>query len=118
MGAPMGDKKRGAHILVINDTPEILDLFESLLEDEGYRVSVDNFSSRDMARKLVDIKRLKPDCIILDFIVGREDLGWQLLELMKLDPETRDFPVVVCTAAVKQVEQLAGHLRTMGVEAI
>jgi DNA-binding response OmpR family regulator len=30
---------RQPHILIINDTQEILDLMQELLEDEGYRVT-------------------------------------------------------------------------------
>jgi CheY-like chemotaxis protein len=35
----------GQHILVINDTPAIIELFTLLLEEEGYRVSTDLFTS-------------------------------------------------------------------------
>jgi DNA-binding response OmpR family regulator len=102
------------HILVINDTPSILDLFQELLGEEGYRVTVDIFDvpSRE---KLDHIKALRPDLIILDFIVGGESLGWQLLQLLKMDRETVSIPVVVCTGAVRQVTELQGHLTVMGV---
>jgi CheY-like chemotaxis protein len=106
------------HILVINDTKEILDLFRMLLEDEGYRVSLDSFSALDAAAKLADVKHLKPDAIVLDFLVGGEQMGWQLLQLLRMDPVTRGIPIVVCTAAVRQVEELESHLRTMGVEVV
>ena len=33
-------QEKQRHILVVNDTPAILDLFRDFLEDEGYRVSV------------------------------------------------------------------------------
>jgi CheY-like chemotaxis protein len=32
------------HILVVNDDAAILQLFDELLSEEGYRVSLDNFS--------------------------------------------------------------------------
>ena len=37
--AAMSADGRQPHILVINDTQEILDLMQELLEDEGYRVT-------------------------------------------------------------------------------
>jgi CheY-like chemotaxis protein len=106
------------HILVINDVPVLLDVFRNLLEAEGYRVSLDNFSDFDLGRKHDDVKRLKPDAVILDFVFGGEPLGWQLLQLLKLDRATARIPIVVCTAAAKQVAELQGHLRTMGVAAV
>jgi CheY-like chemotaxis protein len=108
----------GPHVLVINDTKEILDVVRLLLEEEGYAVSLDDFSSFDAGAKLADVQRLAPDAVVLDFLVGGEALGWQLLQLLRLDPATRGIPIVVCTAAVRQVEELGAHLRTMGVEVV
>jgi CheY-like chemotaxis protein len=114
----MAANERRKHILVINDVPVLLEVFCNLLESEGYRVSLNNFSDFDVAQKLADVKRLKPDAVILDFVFGGEPLGWQLLQLMKLDRATARIPVVVCTAAARQVADLQGHLRTMGVAAM
>ena len=38
--------------------------------------------------------------------------------MLRMDRETRDIPVVVCTAAVKLVEDLQTHLDAMGVGAV
>ncbi len=102
------------HILVINDTVAILDLFRTLLEEEGYRVSTDDFSI-DLLSMLDRVKTDRPDLIVLDFIVVDEGKGWQFLQMLKMDRATRDIPVVVCTAAVKLVEELQAHLEVMGV---
>ena len=99
------------HILVVNDTQEILDLFREILEDEGYRVSLYSSAFRD----LDEIKRAKPDLVILDFIIGGEAHGWQLLQKMKLDRETMTLPVIACTAAVHRVREREGHLKEEGV---
>ncbi|MEA2530848.1 MAG: hypothetical protein QOF33_1128 [Thermomicrobiales bacterium] len=114
----MGTKEQRKHILVINDIPVLLEVFRDLLESEGYRVSLDNFSDFDLAQKLADVKRLMPDVVVLDFLFGGEPLGWQLLQLLKLDRDTACIPVVVCTAAARQVTELEGHLRSMNVAAI
>ena len=105
------------HILVINDTPAVLDLFRDLLEGEGYRVSTDTFTVV-VETKLAEVKELKPDLIILDYIVGSEGLGWQLLQLLRMDRATAAIPVIICTAAVRQIEELQGHLRAMGVTVV
>ncbi len=106
------------HLLVINDTPAILQVFKELFEDEGFRVTLDTFSSYDTGKKYQDIKEIRPDAIILDFLFGGEPLGWQLLQLLRMDKSTRDIPVVVCTAAVRQAEELGAHLLKMKVEVV
>jgi CheY-like chemotaxis protein len=102
------------HIFVINDTIAILELFTALLEDEGYRVTTDGFSI-EMAELLRRVKADQPDLLVLDFLIQDEGKGWQFLQMLRMDRETRDIPVVVCTAAVKLVEDLQTHLDTMGV---
>ena len=101
---------RRRHVLVVNDTPEILDLFRENLEDEGYRVSLSSYAFRD----LDDVKRDRPDLIVLDFIIGDENHGWQLLQKLKMDRETASIPIIVCTAAINLVRELEGHLREKG----
>src|SRR5215204_4027223 len=57
---------RQPHILVVNDTQEILDLLRELLEEEGYRVStfVETLN-------LTQLKAAKPDVIIQDLLFER-----------------------------------------------
>lgn len=114
----MPDDVRQKHIFVMNDTPAILDLFKELLEEEGYQVTLDRFEATAIAQKVTDIKQAKPDLVILDYIIGAEGLGWQLLQLMKMERATRDIPVIVCTGAVRQVEELQTHLDAMGVAVV
>lgn len=115
----MASKEHGKqkHVLVINDTPEILELFRELLGDEGYRVSTDTFETA-FDHKLREVRDLRPDLLILDFIMGGESFGWQFLQMLKMDRETRDVPVIVCSAAVEQVRQLQNHLDQMGVSVV
>ena len=102
------------HIFVINDTIAILELFTALLEDEGYRVTTDGFTI-EMVELLSRVKTDRPDLLVLDFLIQDEGKGWQFLQILKMDRETRDIPVVVCTAAIKLVDDLQAHLDTMGV---
>ena len=46
---------------------------------------------------------------MLDFLIQDEGKGWQFLQMLKMDRETRDIP------AVKLVEDLQSHLDAMGV---
>ena len=114
----MPTKGDGAHVYVINDTPAILDLFRELLEEEGYRVTTDSFNPMELEAKLAEIRDAGPDLVVLDFMIGGEGIGWQLLQLLRMDRETRPVPVIVCTGAVRQAEELQPHLAEMGVTVI
>ena len=98
-------------ILVINDTAEILELFKDILSSEGYDVVIAGFAINDIEY----IERSSPDLIILDYIFGNERAGWQTLQKLKMLRSTAQIPVVVCTAAKREIEELEGHLKAMGV---
>lgn len=108
-GAAPGRSRR---VLVVNDTQEILELFEEILKEMGLEASLMSFAPRELAQ----IRELKPDLIILDFVFGeREALGWQLLQKLRMDRALEQVPVVVCTAALKMVSDLEGYLTEQGV---
>lgn len=104
-------KDKPKKILVVNDTQEILDLFRDIFEEEGYEVSLHSYAFND----LVQIKQIKPDLIILDYMIGGEDYGWQVLQKLKMDRATANIPIIVCTGAVRQVREMEGHLKEKGV---
>jgi DNA-binding NtrC family response regulator len=102
----------GRRVLVVNDTQEILELFEEILTEMGLEVTLMSFAPRELAQ----IRELNPDLVILDFVFGeREALGWQLLQKMRMDRSLEQVPVVVCTAAIKMVSELEGYLTEQGV---
>jgi CheY-like chemotaxis protein len=107
---------RQSHILVIDDTQEILDLLQELLEEEGYRVTT------SMARLDLDtVKTLAPDVIIQDLLFEQtQELGWKFLILSQLDPELARIPLILCTAAVRTVNEpaMAEQLDRLGVRVV
>ena len=109
---PVGPVGAGKRVLVVNDTQEILELFEELLTDLGFEVRLMSFAPRELDR----VREAAPDIIILDFVFGqRELLGWQLLQKIKMDRELDSIPVVVCTAAAREVGEQQGYLTEQGV---
>jgi CheY-like chemotaxis protein len=106
--------ERPRHILVINDTVAILELFRAILEDEGYQVTTDGFATESAAllKRVID---LQPDLIILDLLIVDEQRGWQFLQMLKMARQTASIPVIVCSGAARLVEELQVHLDTMGV---
>jgi CheY-like chemotaxis protein len=102
------------HILAINNDPAVLSLFRDLLQEAGYQVSTQNYIDRDLDQ----IKALKPDLIVLDYMWATEDASWSLLQMLRMDPSTVAIPIVLCTGAVHEVKALEEHLVSMGVTVV
>lgn len=81
-------------IAVVNDDHTFLELMETLLEEENYRVH----TLRESAGAYQTIRRQKPELVVLDIRLGDPDDGFRVLELIRLDPSTKDIPVIICTA--------------------
>ena len=103
-------------ILVINDTKEILELFRDVLHGEmGQEVVLMSFAPDELSRIVGE----KPDLVVIDFVIGdREFEGWQLLQKMRMHPDTVGIPVVACTAAIKLVRESEAYLLEQGVEVV
>ena len=101
-------------ILVINDDQSILDLFSLLLEAEGYEVITSKVTYEDVK----GIEDLRPALIILDFKIGNYNLGWTMLQKLKLYPPTKDIPLILCTAALNEVREQEEALRQKGIPLI
>ena len=106
---------KGQHILVVNDTEEILDLFRDILEGMGHRMTAWSYSPDDLAK----VTEIKPDLIVLDLMLGPTELqGWALLQKVRMSRETEDIPVVLCTAATNWVREQEGWLAANAVKVV
>jgi two-component system response regulator AdeR len=77
-------------VLMIEDHPDIADLYQLKLQLEGYRVAV----AADGVLGLQLARSLKPDVTLLDIHLPHLD-GLQLLAALRDDEATRDLLVVV-----------------------
>ena len=77
-------------ILVVNDTQEILELFRMILEGEGYEVILSGFP----IQQIHDVEEISPDLIILDIVFDDEKVGWQMLQMLKMQRATRISPLL------------------------
>jgi len=79
-------------VLMVEDHPDIADLYQLKLQLEGYRVAVasDGAAGLSMARSLI------PDLILLDIHMPQLD-GLQVLAALREDTATDEVPVVVCS---------------------
>ncbi len=108
------DRRPGAgkRVLIANDTQEILELFKDILEEMGFEVVLVSFAPRELDQ----VREAKPDIIVLDLIFGgRELAGWQLLQKIRMDRALERIPVILCSAAVRDVSEQQGYLTEQGV---
>jgi CheY-like chemotaxis protein len=93
-------------VAVVNDDTAFLHLMYQLLTDEGYEtiIHVVGSTAYDM------IRDQKPDLVILDIRMSDPESGWHVLDLMRLDPETTEIPVIVCSADSSQLKEKRDHL--------
>jgi DNA-binding response OmpR family regulator len=101
-------------ILVVNDTQELLDIFQMILEYEGYEVVLSSFPFNHIK----EIEKIQPDLIILDFLFGDKQMGWQMLEVLKMTRSTASIPVIVCTAALQDIREQEGYLVSQGIHVV
>jgi CheY-like chemotaxis protein len=89
-------------IAVIDDDPTFLELMHDLLGNgEGYDV----VTCSRWIEAFEFVKCTAPDLVILDLMLGREQTGWAVLELLRSDPATSETPVILCSAAVPALDR-------------
>jgi CheY-like chemotaxis protein len=100
-------------ILVVDDTPAVLDIVRNVLADEGYSVAT-CLESRHAVRLA---QEQQPDLIMLD-VVMPEVSGWEVLAELRTDARFVRTPVIVCTAyvaeALGRLEELKGPDQHLG----
>ena len=99
---PRPDGARLPTILVIEDDRHSVDLLTAYLESAGFDVS----SAQDGTTGLAAMQREKPVAVILDVRLPRMD-GWDVLQAIRMDPETSAVPVVVVSVLDERAKGLA-----------
>lgn len=103
--------QKGSHILVVNDDQSLLDLYRMVLETEGYVVHVSLMAFEE----IVEVEKMQPDLIILDAKLGYHYEGLLFLQKLKLYPGTRQIPVMICTAATREMREQEETLQQKGI---
>lgn len=82
-------------VLIVDDDRAVLNGLGELLESEGYAVA----TAMDGVDALKQLRAgLRPCVILLDLMMPRMD-GWDFRHEQLKDPDLKDLPVVVITAA-------------------
>lgn len=85
--------ERKARILIVDDDPDFVAATKKVLESKPYEVLV----AYDGDEGLQRTREEKPDLIILDIIMPRED-GFKVCEEIKGDPQLAEIPVIILTS--------------------
>jgi len=89
------------HIFVVDDEPDVVELLETVLGLEGYRVTSATEGRVALRRVLAD----PPDLLMLDLMMPDMD-GMELLKLLRLDPRGARVPVLIVSAKSGQKDQI------------
>jgi len=88
LGLPIAERT----VLVVDDNEDVLELFRSYLSPHRYRVVTVR-----SARQALDLAReVQPYAITLDLMMPGQD-GWDVLQTLLNQLDTRHIPVIVCT---------------------
>ena len=84
---------QGAHILVVDDDPDTLEVECALLESQGYKLTC----VESVEAAVAAMRRQAPDLVITDCAMPLQD-GFDLLHRIKQDPELEAIPTLMVTA--------------------
>ncbi len=79
-------------ILVVDDQEPAVRMFQRYLSHANLRV----VGVQEGARVLPLARQLRPQAITLDIMMPTID-GWEILQALQADPDTRHIPVVICS---------------------
>jgi DNA-binding response OmpR family regulator len=90
-------------ILIVDDEPSIVVPIQFLMEQQGYNVLV----AENGEDALDAIYKYKPDLILLDIMLPRID-GYEVCEIVRLNPDYRGIKIIFLTAKGREVEIAKG----------
>lgn len=86
-------KAENAVILIVDDTPQNIQVLGTILMAQKYQVSV--ATNGKQAIELA--KKIRPDLILLDVMMPEMD-GFEAAEVLRRSPETEEIPIIFLTA--------------------
>jgi putative two-component system response regulator len=89
-------------VLVVDDTPENIDVLNGILNElYDVKVAINGLMALKIAQKM------KPDLILLDIMMPGMD-GYEVCERLKANMETKNIPVIFVTAKNQIIDEARG----------
>lgn len=90
-------------ILIVDDEPGVVVAIQFLMEQQGYRVLI-----AQRGEDALDlVYKYKPDLIILDIMLPGIS-GWEVCEIIRLNPDFRGVKIIFLTARGAEAEIARG----------
>ncbi len=96
--------KRKRTIMVVDDSPDLVEIVRLTLEGKGFNVRC-AYSGKEL---LAALEKEKPDLILLDIMMPGMD-GLEVLVRLKWKLGTASIPVILLTAKVHHEDVLRGY---------
>jgi CheY-like chemotaxis protein len=96
-GTPLPMRSTSQQVVVVSKQSQLNGLLETVLDAGQYDVVFVESTERAYSH----IKRLTPHLIIVCLDIDDID-GFQVLSMLKLDPDTKNIPVVTCTVTQEE----------------
>ncbi len=90
------------NILIVDDTPENIDILVDLLEDFDKQIAINGVDALETAWE-----GDTPDLILLDIMMPEMD-GYEVCERLRADNRTKDVPVIFLTAKTEKDDIVKG----------
>jgi len=92
-------------ILIVEDEPNLLELYRIALEQAGFAVFT--AANGEVGYRMATGN--PPDLVMLDILMPKVD-GYQMLKLLKRTPETKNIPVIIFSN-LSQAEEIEKGLK-------
>ena len=92
-----------AVVLIIDDSPTELHLFQNMLERAGFDTLVADSGEEGVQQA----KRARPNCILMDVVMPGLN-GFQATRQLTKDPDTADIPVIMITTKDQETDKIWG----------
>ena len=96
------EQMKNATIMMVDDEPITMEVVRAFLEDAGYR----NFILvEDSTRAMEQLREYRPDVLLLDVVMPAVS-GFDILGMLRQEPEFAHMPVIILTSSSDAVTKL------------
>ena len=92
-----------ATVLIIDDSPTELHLFQNMLEKAGFETLVADSGEEGIRQAAAT----RPDCILMDVVMPGMN-GFQATRKLTRDPRTSNIPVIMITTKDQETDKIWG----------